>query len=136
MQTFLPYDDFRRSLRCLDDKRLGKQRVEAWQILVALANPDYGWQHHPAVRMWRGFDLALSCYYNIAVFEWKQRGFHNSMSYVNDSFSYYPDVPLPSWLGRRSFHYAHRSNLVRKYPKHYRQFFPKVADSLPYVWPS
>lgn len=27
MNTFLPYPDFRESARCLDDKRLGKQRV-------------------------------------------------------------------------------------------------------------
>jgi hypothetical protein len=24
---------------------------------------------------------------------------------------------------------------VRKQPRHYRQYFPKVADDLPYVWP-
>ena len=36
MQTFLPYEDFRESVRSLDDKRLGKQRVEAYQIISAL----------------------------------------------------------------------------------------------------
>ena len=36
MQTFLPYPSFTRSLACLDNKRLGKQRVEAKQILMAL----------------------------------------------------------------------------------------------------
>ena len=33
MQTFLPYRNFRKSLQSLDDKRLGKQRVETFQIL-------------------------------------------------------------------------------------------------------
>ncbi len=36
MQTFLPYPDFKESFRALDSKRLGKQRVEAFQILNAI----------------------------------------------------------------------------------------------------
>ena len=36
IQTFLPLPSVMKSLRCLDDKRLGKQRVEAKQILKAL----------------------------------------------------------------------------------------------------
>jgi len=33
MQTFLPYPDFAASSAVLDDRRLGKQRVEALQIV-------------------------------------------------------------------------------------------------------
>jgi hypothetical protein len=36
MQTFLPYPDFQKSAQCLDYKRLGKQRCEAWQIYQIL----------------------------------------------------------------------------------------------------
>ena len=36
MQTFLPYPNFADSLDCLDYRRLGKQRVEAFQIINAL----------------------------------------------------------------------------------------------------
>lgn len=36
MQTFLPFDEFKRSAAVLDSKRLGKQRVECLQILSAL----------------------------------------------------------------------------------------------------
>ena len=39
MQTFLPFADFSKSAACLDDKRLGKQRVECLQILKALQSP-------------------------------------------------------------------------------------------------
>lgn len=39
MQTFLPYKDFAECARVLDDKRLGKQRVECLQILNALRPP-------------------------------------------------------------------------------------------------
>ena len=40
MQTFLPFADFSKSAACLDDKRLGKQRVECLQILKALQPPE------------------------------------------------------------------------------------------------
>lgn len=36
MQTFVPFPDFARSAAVLDDKRLGKQRVEVLQIVRAL----------------------------------------------------------------------------------------------------
>src|SRR4051795_3786947 len=54
MQTFLPYADFERTARSLDQRRLGKQRVEAMQLLNALTVPGHGWRHHPAAHMWRG----------------------------------------------------------------------------------
>jgi hypothetical protein len=36
MQTFLPYSDITESMRVLDNKRLGKQRVETYQIISAI----------------------------------------------------------------------------------------------------
>lgn len=41
MQTFLPYPSFSESARVLDNRRLGKQRVECLQILNTLANGPY-----------------------------------------------------------------------------------------------
>ena len=68
MQTFLPYTSFEDVARTLDRKRLGKQRVEGMQILNVLAKPpNYtgAWVHHPAVKMWRGYEDALKQYVNI-----------------------------------------------------------------------
>src|ERR671916_568603 len=62
MQTFLPYPDFLDSARALDQKRLGKQRVETIQVLRGLVQPGYGWRHHPAVKMWSGYEEALVRY--------------------------------------------------------------------------
>ncbi|GAB3960278.1 hypothetical protein GCM10029978_009170 [Actinoallomurus acanthiterrae] len=62
MQTFLPYADFAATARVLDPRRLGKQRVEALQVLRGLTVPGYGWRHHPAVRMWAGYEEALTRY--------------------------------------------------------------------------
>ena len=61
MQTFLPYPDFKKSLQALDYRRLGKQRVEAYQIIRVIKYGD-GWQHHPAAKMWRGHINALKLY--------------------------------------------------------------------------
>lgn len=47
MQTFTPYSDFEESLRTLDLKRLGKQRVEVIQIVRALTVPGYSWSSAP-----------------------------------------------------------------------------------------
>lgn len=41
MQTFLPHEDFYVSAHCLDDRRLGKQRVEGYQILKSLSIGPY-----------------------------------------------------------------------------------------------
>src|SRR3954454_1639951 len=74
VQTFLPYPDPRASAAVLDDSRLGKQRVETFQVLRALTWPQYGWKHHPVVKMWRGFVPALVAYGLATVDEWRARG--------------------------------------------------------------
>ncbi|UCF30738.1 MAG: MSMEG_6728 family protein [bacterium] len=131
MQTFLPYPDFKKSARTLDWKRLGRQRVEAYQILRTLSGLSAGWRSHPAVRMWAGYELALSAYMNDMIEEWLRRGYRNNMYTV----ALDPGYPLPPWLGDPAFHRAHRSNLIRKDPAYYRRFWPALSDDLPYVWP-
>ena len=130
MQTFLPICDFFESAIMLDHKRLGKQRVEAMQILKALDDPNNRWRNHPAVRMWKGYENALKIYYNIAVEEWKKRGYNNTMKfeYING------EVKYPHWLGREDFHDSHKSNLLRKNKEFYSQYKWKVIDSLEYIW--
>jgi hypothetical protein len=50
MQTFLPYPDSKKSIQTLDYRRLGKQRVEAYQILRAITYGS-GWRYHPVTKM-------------------------------------------------------------------------------------
>lgn len=108
MQTFLPYPDFRESARVLDRSRLGKQRVEAFQIMRALKDSTYGWQNHPAVKMWRGYEGSLNEYYKSIVYEWVSRGYsHNMPMTLSDDA-----VIHPPWLGREDFHASHRSALT------------------------
>lgn len=131
MQTFLPYPDFKKSAAVLDYKRLGKQRVEAYQILLTLHHPNR-WSNHPAVRMWEGYEDALKMYMNACIDEWIKRGYVNNMSKLE-----HPTEPkMPPWLGDPRFHISHQSNLIRKNPEHYGPLFPGVPDDLPYFWPS
>ena len=130
MQTFLPYPDFRVSAKCLDPKRLGKQRVEAHQILKTLTSGG-GWEHHPAVLMWKGYEDALSLYMSEMVVEWVTRGYNNTLPIHVLSHR----VKLPVWFGDPKFHASHRSNLLRKDAAWYSKFGWTEPDDLPYVWP-
>lgn len=137
MQTFLPEASFQQSMSVLDDKRLGKQRVEAKQILRALRGETTGWVHHPATKMWRGYEGALSFYGYTACAQWIMRGFDDNLQlYFLEHLESYSRSDMPPWFGWRDFHLAHQSNLVRKDPGHYRRFYPNVPDNLPYIWPT
>lgn len=133
MQTFLPYPDFKKSAAVLDPRRLGKQRVEAFQIMRALTTPTYGWQHHPAVCMWRGYPRALNEYYAAIVEEWIRRGYRNNMPLSlmeRDSPTAYP-----AWLGTTAFHLSHRAALFHKDPEWYGRYW-EALPKMNYVWPT
>jgi hypothetical protein len=136
MQTFLPYPDFSASARVLDNRRLGKQRVETLQILNALTNPSYGWRNHPAVKMWKGHEQLLALYGLEICREWIARGYKDTCL---DKIQKFAPADLittqPAWLGDEPFHASHRSNLLRKEPAHYAQFQWTDGPDLPYVWP-
>lgn len=136
MQTFLPYADILASVEVLDRQRLGKQRVEALQILNAILGKSTGWRNHPATRMWRANPRTLAYYGMAACREWTRRGYRDEQFPKFDAiFHSLPDEPMPDWFGSVEFHQSHQSNLVRKLPSHYRAFFPDIPDNLPYVWP-
>lgn len=153
MQTFLPYPEFMTSAVVLDDRRLGKQRVEALQILRALTREGYGWKHHPAVRMWAGHEEALACYAREICAEWVRRGYTDSCAASIDADLAAAGLPaprsqpelaaarrLPPWLGDDRLHGSHRAALVGKDPDHYRDRFGDVEfgdidQDVPYFWP-
>jgi hypothetical protein len=145
VQTFLPHPGFAASAAVLDDRRLGKQRVEVLQILRALTFADYGWRNHPAVTMWRGHVPALVAYGDAVVDAWSARGRADRTRAQIREFAA-PEPPrdqaalqeaglLPAWLGWEALHRSHRSALLRKAPEHYGRLFSDVPDDLPYVWP-
>jgi len=139
MQTFLPWPDFERSAQALDYRRLGKQRIEAWTIYLALSQPARGWARHPATEMWRGFSKALLKYGSVICAEWIERGYRDSMRQRFEAeLAKMIEVKLkmPLWFGDEDFHRAHRSNLIRKASEYYRPQFGEEPDNLPYIWKS
>ena len=142
MQTFLPIADFVESAKCLDYRRLGKQRVEASQLLATLGYEMHRpngqlfkstHENHPCVSMGRGYEEALLQYRNVIIQEWMDRGYNNNLDFyaTNNPPS---KIKMPSWFGDKKFHDSHKSNLLRKLPEWYKQFDWKVSDDLPYVW--
>ena len=130
MQTFICETDIALSMSRLDFRRLGKQRIEAKQILAALNDATYGWQNHPAVRMWRGSEASLRGYYNLALREWVRRGYQNHMSEEPEAEYATPSFATPEFIR------SHRSNLLRKDPTWYGQFgWDDIPHDLAYVWP-
>lgn len=150
MQTFLPYPDFAATAGALDPLRLGKQRVEALQVLRGLTVPGYGWRHHPAVKMWAGYEEALGCYGLAICRVWSAGGRADTvaatlvadlsgrcgLAYVRTQEELTAAGELPPWLGMAEFHLSHRAALVRKYPEFYGPIFGEVDPDLPYVWPA
>lgn len=143
MQTFLPFKDPRLVATVLDKKRLGKQRVEAVQILNALLYPTAkkGWRNHPAVKMWKGYEPYLCKVYLVAMMDaWKRLGYSNkkceeryqnfmTISQIRDC-----DPVVPDWITDELCE-THRSRLVQKDAVFYRKFFPDTPDNLNYLWP-
>ncbi len=132
MQTFLPYPDLQKSIRILDYKRLGKQRVETFQVLNILLDrtPTKGWRNHPVTLMWCGYEAALQLYQNYTIQEWIDRGYKNTMEFEIITIN----PQLPSWFGDDRVHKSHRSNLLRKDYEYYSKYFLEDPN-LQYFWP-
>ena len=136
----MPFSDFAASAACMDYKRVGKQRVEAWQILNTILCGKKAWSNHPAVLMWRGHTDALKVYYNAFCAEWANRGYQNiKLKPIAVSQS----VVMPPWVGDERLHSSHRRALLVKNPAHYAPLGWKELDSdevkegeYTYYWPT
>lgn len=122
--------------KILDDKRLGKQRVEAYQIIQVLQGETKGWKNHPAVKSWKGYIPALMYYYNIMVREWKRRGKENNMKLYD--LSDVKEIRLPYWTSCQKVLDSHKARLIQKEPTYYSSRLETSKESLKYgyIWPS
>ena len=131
MMTFVVHPDPRICARVLDYRRLGKQRVEAYQIWRTLKGMSHGWKNHPAVKMWAGYEDALALYTNAMICEWKRRGYKNTMKFLPFGGPRVPEFPW--WFTWDRLHESHKASLNRKKPDYYHW---EVSDpDQPYVWP-
>jgi hypothetical protein len=137
MQTFLTHPDIKYSLSVLDYKRLGKQRVEAYQIISAITGrlkldgtPYKGWTNHPCSVMWRDYVPLLKTYYNESIIEWIGRGYKNTMKLEEVT----EPIVYPNWFGDKKFHASHRANLLKKDKSFYSKYGWDENPTLPYCW--
>lgn len=140
MQTFMPHGNYVDSAKVLDTKRLGKQRVEAYQIIKAIRG-DYNntgaWTNHPATNMWRGHEYELALYgltISIEFFERGHDGFNmvEIFSDLQQQYGKHNTEKYPWWVNNELLNLTHQSNLMRKDSEYYK--FNVPAD-IPYVWP-
>lgn len=132
-------------------KRLGKQRVEAYQIWTVLVlGVKANYTNSPISRMWNGYTDALSVYLYICCKVWEERGYRNekmaqylSMYKINELVKPYLDgekkLEYPSWFGKDEFHDSHKAMLYHKGKlnselNHYQDFEP-FSHITQYYWP-
>ena len=138
MQTFLPYPDFKKSLESLDNKRLGKQRVETYQLIaglegrLTLTGKAYSKSriNHPISQMFRDNIPALKQYLNDSIDVWVARGKNNTMKKEVIT----EEIVMPVWFGDPDFHTSHRANLLRKDAVYYGAHGWTDNSELPYRW--
>jgi hypothetical protein len=123
------------SASCLDNKRLGKQRVEVLQIMNVLMGISKGWTHHPAVIMWKGYEQALISYGVEVCDEWVRHSFNDTVKAKLLRFKALGPTLMPHWLGDEDFHRSHQSNLLRKDEVWYGRYGWEVPTYLQYIWP-
>lgn len=162
VNTFVVDSDLARNASLLDTKRLGKQRIEAKEIIDILESLDRGvipkkkgWMNHPATKMWYGYTNALKVYYNYILTEFKKRSDHNTMQYYDIDVSLYyvnpyigngnfkfpfTEYSFPPWFAFPPFILAQRASLIRKSPEIYNDIFncEEIQPYLQYgyLWPS
>jgi Pyrimidine dimer DNA glycosylase len=110
----------------------------------------YGWRHHPAAKMWTGYEEALVRYGLEICAVWCSMGNADTCAATlltdlmqttgqaapRTQSELASAAELPPWLGDPAFHASHRSALLRKDPAYYRPIFSDVPDDLPYIWPA
>lgn len=134
MQTFLPYESFIDSAKCLDKKRLWKQVVETRQLLDVLDGKKLGWKNHPAAKMWLGYRDLLFTYFQEMLIESLNRGIKVKAYSVVEYKQQEQFTDKPKFLGNPEFHASHRSNLLRKDFEYYSKFGWQESTTLEYIW--
>jgi hypothetical protein len=163
MQTFVTTatDDFRAIAKTLDNKRLNKQALEAWQIMMTNLKLDpegnhrepKGWYNHPATKMWRGHEITLLRYIQAMTNEWVDRGFKTTIAdkartTIEQAIALgrvWSMPTQPEWMLDHDLYSkiasTHRTALLSKDYKYYSQFnWPEDHGFRPetyeYIWAS
>jgi hypothetical protein len=158
MQTFLTSPNYTTTAQQLDNKRLNKQALEAWQIMMTNLHLDpagnyrkpRGWSNHPASRMWKGYEQELMVYIDAMCNEWRRRGYNTTIDgkahatlEVARRNGLLGDHRIPDWMLDPELFDAitvtHRTALLAKNFDHYHQFgwvedTGTAPDTYEYIW--
>ena len=133
MQTFLPYENFADCAECLDYRRLGKQRVEAWQILQACEGLTKAWSTVPITLAWKGYEAALARYGKAMCDEWMKRGFRDNMRIRFAGYVGTPTMPRvledPPWVSCEAIHRQYKEVLITKNREVYGEIWPELKTA-------
>ena len=134
VNVFIPLSDPIEIAKVLDDKRLGKQRVEAKQIITIIDGEakSIAWSNHPAVLMWKGYSNELKYYYDCIVLEWIRRGYVNNMPLFATSKHKKTPPKMPWFMYCKPVIMSHQASLLRKNYSHYHKYF-KSKTLKPYM---
>lgn len=134
VNTFVTSSSLEECAKSLDWRRLGKQRVEAYQIWRVLTGKTTGrgWKNHPAVLAWQGHTCALAMYTNVMIREWIFRGYNNTMELL----PHCKNPQFPWWWGWKPVIMSHKASLNRKMPEYYSFEIQDGYEEYGYVWPS
>lgn len=159
MQTFLPHTNSLTAARALDNKRLNKQILECYQILNVLSGRSKGggWKNHPAVLMWKGYEMGLWEYVRGMVNIASLRGIktENNVKNLNDLYEQchedWGNEPPAFWRDTNKVMRiitTHRANLFKKDPMYYAKYqyavnsphnipcCPDRKEPCKYYWPT
>jgi len=140
VNIFIPLSDPKEIAKVLDDKRLGKQRVEAKQIITIISGEakSLAWSNHPVVLMWKGYVSELKYYYDCIVLEWIKRGYVNNMHLYKDIEKIKQPKQMPWFMYCKSILLSHQASLLRKNYAHYHKYFHskylKTFMNHSYIW--
>lgn len=126
-------------MRCLDPQRLGNQ---VWREGITLIRG--GWPHHPASKMWKGYEYHLGLYLLRGIDALCERGkyYAEVKQKIVTEMEKFPDTGAPPWIGDDRFHASHRSALLAKNFQWYSQFGwedepdPMTNGKYNYWWPT
>lgn len=118
MQTFLVTYDLEKNFSFLDNKRLFKQLLEAYQILNTIVSKKKAWSNHPAVKAWKETPCALFVYIHFNWIECQKRGIAKDGKLFNKSAELFDSIVYeekhPIWWGREDIIASHKSRLLCK----------------------
>jgi len=110
------------------------------EMVFGEPDEDHGKAPVPLVRMWIGYEAALAAYSISCAAVMVQHGITSgtrALEIANavEELRRQDEQPFvtPPWMEDIDVLMSHRSNLMRRWPEHYK--FPRNPSDMPYLWP-